>query len=55
LATSHHSNRSDALPGVADDILFDNSTCALLSPEVTQGPYCRYSTKLLDTELTLTS
>lgn len=44
LATSHDSNRTDAIPGVADDVLFDNSTCALLSPEVTQGPYCMLST-----------
>lgn len=41
LATDHHSNESYT-PATPDDVIFAGNTSCILSPEVTEGPYCEY-------------
>lgn len=46
LKTSHHSKENYTLATPADVLFASNNSC-VLSPEVTEGPYCAYLWLLL--------
>lgn len=50
LATSHLSDKTDITNDTDAATLFDGNSSCVLAPEVTEGPYCKFSLP----EMTLT-
>jgi hypothetical protein len=49
LATDHHSSLTGLTPDSDPDTIFTGNSSCILSPDVTEGPYC----KLLRVEMNL--
>jgi hypothetical protein len=51
LSTSHHSSLTGVDASIDPSVLFASEATCILGPDVTQGPYCKPSTSLVENQI----